>query len=115
MPRSRPTSRPRSINRSGRSEGGRRSRRLGKSQVSDGSEPWRSGPSNAGVYEPSGVLSSSLGPGLARYERRFHQCCQDCEPVLGTECSWFLVTALPEHGVLLGSSQVAAGLAELLV
>jgi hypothetical protein len=37
------------------------------------------------------------------------------EPVLGTECSWFLVRDLPEHGVLVGSSQVAAGLAELLV
>jgi len=37
------------------------------------------------------------------------------EPVLGTECSWLLVRDLPEHGVLVGSSQVAAGLAELLV
>jgi hypothetical protein len=37
------------------------------------------------------------------------------EPVLGTECSWFLVRDLPERGVLVGSSQVAAGLAELLV
>jgi hypothetical protein len=36
------------------------------------------------------------------------------ELVLGTECSWFLVRDLPEHGVLVGSSQVAAGLAELL-
>jgi hypothetical protein len=37
------------------------------------------------------------------------------EPVLGTECSWLPVRDLPEHGVLVGSSQVAAGLAELLV
>jgi hypothetical protein len=34
---------------------------------------------------------------------------------LSTERFWFLVRDLPEDGILVGSSQVAASLAELLV
>src|SRR5438132_6607417 len=105
MRRSRATSCPRSANRPGRLEACRRSRRSGKARESDGSDAWRSEPSNGGFHEPSGVLSSMVKPWLVGV----------VEPVLGTECSWLLVRDLPEHGVLVGSSQVAAGLAELLV
>src|SRR6476620_10947141 len=64
MRRSRPTSCRRSTNRSGQLEARRQSRRLGKARVSDGSEAWRSEPSNGGFHEPSGVLSSLVKPWL---------------------------------------------------
>src|SRR2546430_5791999 len=75
MRRSRPTSCPRSANRPGRLEACRRSRRAGKARVSDGSDAWRSEPSNGGFHEPSGVLSSMVKPWLVGV----------VEPVLGTE------------------------------
>src|SRR5258706_179039 len=62
-------------------------------------------PQGTTEVQASGVLSSMVKLWLVGI----------VEPVLGTECSWLPVRDLPEHGVLVGSSQVAAGLAELLV